>query len=776
MVKAIKKAILVILTAALALSVWSVPVWAQDSAEVTFKLSSGIELVSGDTSWSGESDYVATFDIPDNFVFCYAHATGYCADDSTIGLVYTFDEQTGEFTIPAEGFSSEYIECRIYIQAYDPEHTYDVDCELPDGVSIKEGSIGENAGKISQDYSLTFSFSGDARLVVEELYCYSSDSSIALSYTFDETTKTLTIGSAANLSSFTFCEAQTVYIRMTVTDDFDYSKNVKSVTLPFETNYKIDGKKVDFYIDGSFERHDAEFYEVELEKDDNILYKVAGDDIDTYVFVLRHIQDGEFECIDYIDNDVIDYGESGIFTAPDDGKYIFVASCYDDDVGENVSVLLEKVGEALPPLDFTGSELPTDTEQNSWDYDAASKTLTLKDGFSINTMECAISLPDGATVVVEGEALISVIDFASYAICAQGDLNIELSEGAKLDLKSGIYSPAGTVTVNGIAGADGLPSLFIDSISGIKIGGYTYHSDEIEGKTNAVIIKNADITIEGVAGIDIFNGCVEICDSIITMDTDDECIIADYLDEPDDLMDVTIKNSKLDLSSGEEVIQNYIGDIILENCSAVLYSDDEEGLYSDYSIIISGGSLDIDTPENCLETVVGEIVLENVKFRLFFNNTEGEYDIINSYDVSIDGIFAVYDKNMQPLYQGSFTEEIKQMFENIGAFDFVDDNGSCIYPMLVTSMIIPSSQTSGNDTQTGGEVIITPDGEVLITPDKDNDTSDNTESDNTASDSDTTDNTASDDEDTNPDMGSVPSFSLMLLAACAVFAASKKRR
>ena len=162
--------------------------------------------------------------------------------------------------------------------------------------------------------------------------------------------------------------------------------------------------------------------------------------------------------------------------------------------------------------------------------------------------------------------------------------------------------------------------------------------------------------------------------------------------------------------------------------------------------------------------------------------SNGEYDIIAGYDVSLSGVFAVYDADMKLLYQGSMTDEIKEMFEEKGSFGFYDENGEFIYPVRVKSVIIPSGPSGSNDAATGGDVVVTPGGDVVITPSGDvvvtpnGDVVITPDGDDTATDSDTTDSTTPDNEDTNPDMGVKPAFSVLLLAVSTAFLASKKRR
>ncbi len=782
MVKTLKKAISFVLTAALALSVWSVPVWAQGGAGVTFNLTNA-DVVSGDATWSGDQDYVAQLDIPDGYEVSYTDAFA-DAPHGRYGLNYTFDELTGEFVIPKTEYESDYTSIQITVRTYDPEKRYLVTCILPDSVTVAQGNVGENAAKVMEDYSITFAYSGDKRLDIDSVDYISEDSSIAATYTYDEATKTLTIKAEDNKINSDFATANQLLIRASLCGTFDYDSYVEKVTLPYEGSFTANNETTEIYIDDDKEKFDAHFYEVSLSAGDKLHYNAVGESVfDLYVLLLKHIQDDKFEFVGYSDQDSIDDGEAGIFNAPSDGKYVLCIAAYEDyDVGSDISVTLKVLTGVNQSLDFTAETLPTDTDDNKWDYNSATKTLTLKDGFKINTLESSIILPDEATVVVEGNAEVVSLGAGSGAIYVLGDIDIRLSENAKLYLegKNGVYTSSGTIS---ITGADGAKLETSALQTGIGVASYYDDEEDIVEKDNAIVIKNVDLEMTGYEGIATLLGSVTIENCKVVADTEEECILVDYMyDEPDEKINVTIKNSTLDLSSGEETIQSYIGDIVLENCKTELYTDDEEGIYSYDDIIISGGSLEIDSAENCLESDSGKIELKNVTYNLFFNNPNGEYDIIAGYDVSLSGVFAVYDADMKLLYQGSMSDEIKEMFDEKGSFGFYDENGEFIYPVRVKSVIVPSGPSGSNDAATGSDVVVTPDGDVVVTPSGDvvvtpsGDVVITPDGDDTATDSDTTDSTTPDNEDTNPDMGVKPAFSVLLLAISTAFIASKKKK
>ncbi len=774
MVKIIRKIVSFVLTAALALSVWSVPVWAQDGAGVTFNLLN-VDVVSGDNTWSGDQDYVAQLDIPDGYEVFYTDAFA-DAPHGRYGLNYTFDELTGEFLIPKAEYESDYTSIQITVRTYDPEKRYLVTCILPDGVTVAQGNVGENAAKVMEDYSITFAYSGDERLDIDMIDYYSEDSRLIPVYTFDEATKTLTIKAEDNKIDSAFATANQLLIRLSLCGAFDYDSYVEKAELPYEGSFTANNETTEIYIDDDKEKLDAQFYEVSLSAGDKLYYNAVGESVfDLYVLLLKHIQDDEFEFVGYADADSIKNGESGIFNVTSDGKYVLCIAAYEDyDVGSDISVTLKALTGDNQSLDFTAETLPTDTADNKWDYNSDTKTLTLKDGFKINALESSIILPDEATVVVEGNAEVVSHGAGNGAIYVLGDIDVELSENAKLYLegKNGIYTTSGTIS---ITGADGAKLETSASQAGIRVASYYEDEEDIVEKDNAIVIKNVDLEMTGYEGVATLLGSVTIENCKVVADTEEECILVDYMyDEPDEKINITIKNSTLDLSSGEETIQSYIGDVMLENCKTELYTDDEEGIYSYDDIIISGGSLEIDSAENCLESDQGKIELKNVTYNLFFNNPNGEYDIIAGYDVSLSGAFAVYDADMKLLYQGSMSDEIKGMFDENGSFGFYDENGEFIYPVRVKSVIIPSGPSGSNDAATGGDVVVTPSGDVVVTPS--GDIVITPDGDDTATDSDTTDSTTPDNEDTNPDMGVKPAFSMLLLAISTAFIASKKKK
>lgn len=788
MIRKIKKLVSVMAAAVIAISMWSAPVYADSSIPIEFKLK-GVTLVSGDATWSGEQDYVAVFDIPEGYEIYVKDTAANKVAGGKVAIAYSLDEETGELVISKDRFNSEYQSIDIMLYAYDTNGTFDVLCDLPEGVTVKSGTIGEGAGKLGQDYTVTFEYSGDsdASLTVSDVYIVKDDSGYTPAYSFDEQTGVFTVSAADNEGHHGLKDAKEMTIYLMFSKDFDYDADVTKVDIPYEQTFTIGDAHTKILIDGYEEYYISKFYELELAEGESAHISLIGTDVgtDTRMFILKPLENGEFECVEYIDEDVRGYGEIAVFTADEASEYVILATCYDDEAGDEVTIKIAKNFEIAESLDFTADTLPVPSEGDLWAYDEASKTLTLKDGFSLSATDCGVVLPDGATIKVEGKADIIADDYTSDAICALGDITIDMSKSSKLSLSgyTGIFAPAGKITVNGTADSDGnKPELVISAEYGILIdGGYGGHNQAISGKQSTVALKNIDLDITGYEGIYTIYGALDAENCNISMDTSEECILLNYYDYmPDEISDVTIKNSTLDLTSGEEVIQSYIGDVVLENCDTTLITNDEEGIYTHYDIIIKKGKLSINSSENCLESAEGRISLENVDYILNLSDEDGgEYDIIASYDVSISGQFAVYDRDMNVLYKGTMTDEIKAMFEEQGSFVFYDQSGEFIYPMIVSSVSQPpvNVPTGSSGTTTGGvEVVITPDGNVEI-PDSDteDDKTDTTPSDDTTTD-DTTDNTQTPDEDTNPDMGVKPAFAVMLLAVSAMAVSSKKKR
>lgn len=177
---------------------------------------------------------------------------------------------------------------------------------------------------------------------------------------------------------------------------------------------------------------------------------------------------------------------------------------------EPYDISIKLMGPALEEvLDFTATPVPTPSAEDKWAWDAAKKELTLKDGFNmrVNTIgsdESAIVLPDGATVIVDGEVYI---DSAGYVISGTGALTIKGKTG-HTDVLNAAASTLAVLaegdllvencTVIGQGGFVSYTNATLDnvktSITGLLLVGAADVDPAVEC---TVLVKNSDITFSG---------------------------------------------------------------------------------------------------------------------------------------------------------------------------------------------------------------------------------------------------------------------------------------
>ena len=298
--------------------------------------------------------------------------------------------------------------------------------------------------------------------------------------------------------------------------------SAKSVTVPMKTDYTLGSEKL---ID--FDGYTAYGFavKVNLEAKEILAVKFCGkgEEVDTVIKVYK--KNGEaFERITNIEGDTDNCngnGEKMVFTADETREYYIMFLGYDyDETGEcivEIEAIADKVGE---PLDFTAETAPVPAADDLWTWDAASKTLTLKNGFSLTVVESkpAILLPDGSTVIVEGKASVSSYKYEETIEC-EGSLTIKGSGADKsvLDIVSyedGVYAD-GALTVENIAvnieaQSDGFFSYGDTVIKNAKLDFDTY-DESIDANGTKLLIENSDVNLysEDEEGIDA-SGTLEV--------------------------------------------------------------------------------------------------------------------------------------------------------------------------------------------------------------------------------------------------------------------------
>ena len=276
-------------------------------------------------------------------------------------------------------------------------------------------------------------------------------------------------------------------------------------------------------------------------------------------------------------------------------------------------------------LDFDSETVPVPEEGDLWSWNAATATLTLKDGFVLMADEYdtdGIVLPDGATLIVEGKAVVIA-----------GDDGIQYDDN---------------LTIKG-SGMD-------NSMLCI----YSYSDGIYSGDYGELLIEDCGITISADdEGIDS-DGNLIIRRCRLDIVSDDEGI---YNSEED--TDVIIESSKIKIFAGEEGIQSFDGNITITDCDVYIdTASNEEGIHidnsdtgNDYTLTITGGTLVIAALEEALEAP--EIILTNVKFDIRTTNSECDLIYTDSYsEFSLPGFFCLYDIDGNELYRGGWTQEL----------------------------------------------------------------------------------------------------------------------
>ncbi len=303
----------------------------------------------------------------------------------------------------------------------------------------------------------------------------------------------------------------------------------------------------------------------------------------------------------------IHYSEEEYFVAPEtDYYYILFAGNYHSITGTTTAEinLLDAKFTIGSSLDFNTNPALTPSEGELWAWDSATKTLTLKDGFSLacsDGAEGGIILPENSTIIVEGTASL---------IASTGD--DELPYGI-------LYNESLTIKGNGTDSsvlnvfslADGIHSNSNHGIGLLTLGDITLN-----------IYSHDD-------GLQIGGG--------------------------------TIKNAKLNFTTWNECIYSPIDEegshsLTIENCELNFQSLGEEGFdINDNSLIITGGKLNIDADEDGIEA--GRATLTNVTFDIK-NSTRYLIHINNSEGFSLPGTFRLYDIDGNQIYEGEWNSDL----------------------------------------------------------------------------------------------------------------------
>ncbi len=414
-----------------------------------------------------------------------------------------------------------------------------------------------------------------------------------------------------------------------------------ALTLPYSSN----AEKFDKC---TFEGSDyyQKVYKVDLKKDDvlNIRFDSLGeDDVDVDIY------DADFNHKGFFDT-------SDSYTADVAGIYYVSVYCYDGDPTADFEISMRVIGSYDDELDFTLDPIPTPGEDDLWEYDEITYTLTLKDGFSISTEYDAIVLPEGATVIVEGKADI-------YSECCgiygYGDLTIELKAGAVFNIESycdGIYA-YGDMTVEGAAGS-----------KKAELNVYSFWDFE-ESDSGYVAINGSN----GDCAVDISN--VKL--NIKTDHTD--CIYAATVKLTSCELDICAKDAYYFYGYGIYAESEEDVSIEITNCTGKIYSGYYGAIYAYYgSVKIKGGSLELHAYNEAIFLEYGESQFDiNIEDCDFYAYSEDDEGLVNYYgDINIKNSNVEIYSYYEAIYCASLNIDEKSTFD----FEsFGDDENSTIW-------------------------------------------------------------------------------------------------
>lgn len=364
----------------------------------------------------------------------------------------------------------------------------------------------------------------------------------------------------------------------------------------------------------------------------NMRFYGKNDSIDTRVEIYQE-EDGYYERIDNFDKDNQNNGgENVYYSVPQTGTYYIAFAGYDEN--EFGLCMLEiyalDSNVVMSALDFTQDPIPEAQEGDLWSWDAASKTLTLKDGFYLVNddydTEASIKLPDGATVLIEGQ--VNIYNDGEKGLLGQGSLTIRGADPQTSALKMNCDYTDGICAVGDLV-IDNC-ALFVENAeSAVRSEGKVTIQN---AALNAVNINEA---IYGTAG-----GIVT--DSVLSIKMGGFGIFCDG--------DVLITDSQLSFDSLDQAVQS--------NETVTLVNSDISVLDSFYGIGASG-TLSIDGGRLEMQTYYGVFfaysldMTEKTVFSLKIQDSDSV--MLQLEDVTgleLSGFVRLYDITGTVLYEG----------------------------------------------------------------------------------------------------------------------------
>ena len=383
----------------------------------------------------------------------------------------------------------------------------------------------------------------------------------------------------------------------------------------------------------------------------NMNFYGKNDSIDTCIEIYQE-ENGDYKLIDGFDKGNKNGGGENIYyVVPQTGAYYIAFEGYDEnEIGLcllEITALDSNV--VMSALDFTQDPIPEAQEGDLWSWDAASKTLTLKDGFYLVNddydSEASIKLPDGATVLIEGQA--TIYNEGENSLLGQGALTIRGTDPQTSALKMdcsyayGIYT-AGDLMVdncalfvenaeNGVC-SDGKVTIQNAALNAADI------NEAICSREDGVVVTDSVLSVQrGGAGITSV-GDVWVTDSQLSFDRLDQAVGSDQ--------SVTLINSDISVLDSNYGIGSY-GTLVVDGGQLEIQT--YYGVFSAYSLDITEKTildLKIQDPGSevlFLEDVTGFVLPGNIRLYDITGTVlyEGEWDstLLGDHgELSVNGV------------------------------------------------------------------------------------------------------------------------------------------
>ncbi len=373
---------------------------------------------------------------------------------------------------------------------------------------------------------------------------------------------------------------------------------------------------------------------------------------------------------EYVDGLYVDYEYLEKFTyTAQAGNYVLVVEKY------NSGVIIGKIDINIDAytisetLDFVEEPVPTPGETDLWSWDEETKTLTLKDGFSITTKGDCIKLPDGSTLIVEGEATLVSIGGDGIE-CAEW---LEDEEGNEYDIGDLTIDGKETGKLNITAGEDGI---YAEGDAAIK-------------DCEIYIIEAED------EGIDIRRG-LSVTGSKITVYSDQDGIEVTN--------NINITESEIYVKNGDDEGIDSEEDIFITDSDITLISDDD-AIAASNNVTITGSELYVEADGNDGIDAEGIVTLTETAFEANIGS-----DGIEAHKTYLtDSEFTVNAENCGIIAEGHYSETeggaVGRAFAGFGDEDEADDDDE---DMGISTFALANEGGSEEGTPTfiPGEIVI----------------------------------------------------------------------